>query len=379
MANVILDHTRDQDPLPENFYMPSQDFSQDTEMITADAPSEGCHHELSIDGVTFDSYGLDFMSSNASELQGWSPIGLQDHVPDSEHSMLEPPGKSSLWSPTMASQGCFSKATLSSISESSPLLSPPSLQQDYLSLSDKSSYYESSLRTWDTASTLVSTYDHSLDDLKDCEYDLEDEPSISSASLIRIIPPPVSRFSRQASVKDDNHRRVHSHSSCHISSESNLTPQENLSELPRNEVVYKCTACDSCFARKGDWKRHEEGHDPPTLWTCMLGETLFHSRSQWNCVFCDSFKRNRDEMIQHLMEEHRVFKCANKKPMFPRKDKLKQHLQQVHALSESSIMWESWHQPARMKWAWGCGYCGACLFTWEGTYIVYLERSHCAW
>ncbi|KUJ11957.1 uncharacterized protein LY89DRAFT_217216 [Mollisia scopiformis] len=369
-------------PDDSNLNAPLQDFLQDTEMDMVDrqATNETRQRELSYNDLNFDSFGLDFLSPGAPELQSWSPINefQNNSTPDALQSMLDEPDKSSLWSPVMASQGSFSqgsfaRSTMSSISDLSPLLSPPSI---LFSLSDRSSY-DSSIQTWNTASTLVSTYDPTLDDLKgcvddlkDCEYELEEEPLISSAALVRFVPPPPPKSSRLASIKEDQQYQtlssLHLHSDIQDPSTSTVTPKRSSSEAARSEANYKCTACDSCFIRKGDWKRHEEGHDPPTLWTCMLGETLQHSRSQWKCAFCEALTRNHDEMKQHLMEDHRVFRCANKKPMFSRKDKLKQHLQQVHALSESAVLWESWHQPARKKFAWGCGYCGACFFSWEG-------------
>ncbi|CZR59749.1 uncharacterized protein PAC_09643 [Phialocephala subalpina] len=366
----------------ESFGAPEQAISQDTEMTMVDMSSEAFQNDDPLGDLNFDSFDLDLCSMMAFEVQepqNWSPIGiLQEAIPNHQPSMPEVPAKSSLWSPTMAPRGYLSgstllscsESTLTSTTESNPLLSPPSVQHEFLSLSDKCSY-ESSLWTSDTVSTLVSTCDHHLDDLKDCDYELDEEPSITSAAAVRIISPPVSRFSRHTSVIEEKPRNVHvrSQSENQISSIATIRSQRTPTDPTRSNVIYKCTACAGTFIRKGDWKRHEEGHDPHTLWTCMLGETLVHSRARWNCAFCDAVKKTRDEMTQHLMEEHKVFKCAVKKPMFARKDKLKQHLQQVHALAESSVLWESWHQPARQKWAWGCGYCGACLFTWEGRMI----------
>jgi hypothetical protein len=101
-------------------------------------------------------------------------------------------------------------------------------------------------------------------------------------------------------------------------------------------------------------------------------------------VFCSTFKAARHDMVTHLINDHKINVCTSKKleaRTFYRKDKLKQHLQQVHALSENcSSLWESWHQTAKKKWAWGCGYCGGCSFTWEGMftadfYIFYLALS----
>lgn len=366
----------------ESFGAAEQALSQDIEMTMGDTSGEPFQSDNPLGGLNFDSFDLDFgsmIATEAQEPQNWSPIRIsQETTPNALSLMHEEPSKSSLWSPTIASRSYFSgstllscsESTLTSINESSPLLSPSSFEHEFLSLSDKPSY-ASSLWTSDTVSTLVSTCDHPLNDLKDCDYELDEEPSDSSAALVHIIAPPMSKFSRHASVREDKPRRLHTPVQSESQSFSTSTDrsERTFTEPARANVTYKCTVCPGTFIRKGDWKRHEEGHDPQSLWTCMLGETLVHSRARWNCVFCDAVRKTRDEMTQHLMEEHKVFKCAVKKPMFARKDKLKQHLQQVHALAESSVLWESWHQPARQKWAWGCGYCGACLFTWEGRMI----------
>jgi hypothetical protein len=79
-------------------------------------------------------------------------------------------------------------------------------------------------------------------------------------------------------------------------------------------------------------------------------------------------------MVMHLMKKHKFHVCARKtfeSRTFYRKDKLKQHLQQVHALSENCTgSWETWNQAPKKKWAWGCGYCGGCSFTWEGMFLL---------
>lgn len=382
-ADNTADNVQDLAQNSESFDPTEQEVLQDADVTMADMPSEPFPSDQSLVGLNFDSFDLNLgsgMALEAQETQNWSPIGmLQEAIPDCLPYMHEVPSKSSLWSPTMASRGYFSgstllsysESTLASVNEISPLLSQPSFEHDCLSLSDKPTY-PSSLWTSDTVSTLVSTYDQPLDDLKDCDYELDEEPSITSAAVVRIISPPVSRFSHYESIKENKSRNSHmrAQSESQPSSTASIISERMSTEPARSEVAYRCTVCPGTFIRKGDWKRHEEGHDPPTLWTCMLGETLVYSRARWNCVFCDAIKKTRDEMTQHLMEEHKVFKCAVKKPMFARKDKLKQHLQQVHALAESSVLWESWHQPARQKWAWGCGYCGACLFTWEGMLLA---------
>lgn len=38
-------------------------------------------------------------------------------------------------------------------------------------------------------------------------------------------------------------------------------------------------------------------------------------------------------------------------------------------------MWETWNEPAMVKFAWGCGYCGCCLYPWKGMFTDVLSPS----
>jgi hypothetical protein len=76
----------------------------------------------------------------------------------------------------------------------------------------------------------------------------------------------------------------------------------------------------------------------------MLGDPASWPEAWWTCMFCDSIKTNRNEIVQHLLLEHKIHTCTNKSSAhrtFARKDKLKQHLQQVHNLSDNSVGWEA--------------------------------------
>lgn len=134
----------------------------------------------------------------------------------------------------------------------------------------------------------------------------------------------------------------------------------------------------------------ETGKDMKNLtkyWICLLGAATISnttskslpSATDWTCVFCLSSQPNKTDMVNHLVKEHNIHICQGKKVearTFYRKDKLKQHLQQVHKLAEtSSSLWELWHQSPKKKWAWGCGFCGCCLFTWEGKYPTFHYSS----
>jgi hypothetical protein len=144
----------------------------------------------------------------------------------------------------------------------------------------------------------------------------------------------------------------------------------------RSSRKYTCTTCHRSFNRKNDWERHEESqHDPQLYWICMHGDPAIQTATgptstiSWICAFCDTPKTSRELMVEHLIRRHKFNICTAKSRenrTFTRKDKLKQHLQQVHGLGDNCVRWETWNQPAPRKWAWGCGFCAACLFTWDG-------------
>jgi hypothetical protein len=320
-----------------------------------------------------------FFSPPSQETQTWSPIGVtRDDFSSSLPLMLGPP-QGNLWSNAMGAE-----RPPSSFSESSPLLSQPMGHRRCLTDGnydgDRSSN-GSSLRTWDTASTLVSFCDMYTEDLKPTDSS-ESNQSINPSHLqVAKRPPPLSSFGPQNTMAEEGVclNRVslsRAHARIQLPSNFKFPPEPEPSTSQRGQEKFKfiCTHCKRGFNRKGDWKRHEESHDPQTYWTCLLGEPATLSTTGWTCVFCSSFKVARHDMVTHLMNKHKIHVCTSKKleaRTFYRKDKLKQHLQQVHALSENcSSLWESWHQTPKKKWAWGCGYCGGCSFTWEGSFAL---------
>jgi hypothetical protein len=147
---------------------------------------------------------------------------------------------------------------------------------------------------------------------------------------------------------------------------------------------FVCTACHLRFTTKGDWKRHEGSQcEPQTSWICMLGNNpAIYVDGSWQCTFCDLLLpgSSRQQINSHLVETHKIHLCARKtfeQRSFKRKDKLKDHLQRKHGLAESSTHWEKWRQGAttQEKSAWGCGFCGACLSTWDGKLHILFPRT----
>lgn len=331
-------------------------------------------------GLHFGLSGQDFsfFLPPPQENQTWSPIGVtQDDFSSPLPSMLEVT-QSNFWSNTMGPE-----RPPSSFSESSPLLSQPIGHRRSMTDGDRSSY-GSSLRTWDTASTLVSFCDMYTEDVKPSDLS-ESSQSINPSQLqVATRPSRLSTFAPQDTIEEEPclnrvslsraHERIHLPSNFKFPSEP-----EPPASSQKGPEKYRCTSCKQGFNRKGDWKRHEEKHDPQTYWTCLLGDPAKLSATGWTCLFCGSFKAARADMATHLLHEHKIHLCTNKKVearTFYRKDKLKQHLQQVHALSENCpTLWDTWHQTPPKKWAWGCGYCGGCSFTWEGSYFAFILSS----
>lgn len=305
-------------------------------------------------------------------------------------SILEALEQNHPWSP-------LDFSTENSIPSIAPLstLRPPNPETSHkhrtsISSSDRSSCisHASSTRSWHSASTSVSVPDLYA----------EDQPIIQ---LLSSQSPPANRLKRSTFGANDifeyQSQKITPKESCpcpetnhghqvpsntqskanspdhHTSKGGSVTPKTGKSQANK----YICTVCNFAFSRKGDWERHEDSkHDPQTYWTCMLGDPAVQTIHGWSCVFCNTTKSTRDEIMEHL-KQHKINICTNKPQAnrtWTRKDKLKQHLQQVHSLSEGSSHWDNWHRPASRKGAWGCGFCGACSFTWEGRLIHIAEH-----
>ncbi|KAH7356595.1 hypothetical protein BKA65DRAFT_210420 [Rhexocercosporidium sp. MPI-PUGE-AT-0058] len=328
--------------------------------------------------MNFGDLGGDFSSFPPFISEGthdWTSIGIAQEESSCSYSSL-PDAYQQLahCPPSMGLLNGFRRSAASSMTDTIPLLSPSSGHLSYAADSDRSSYASSSI-TWGTSSTLASICDHYVDK-NDDEHELPTVPSITPTKLVTSRHVPDATFC--ATIAEEapvdlllkptrGHRKTKSVSATLPGPASDFVGDEK----------YQCTACQWSFPRKGDWKRHEELHDPQTHWTCMHGEPAIHSTTGWTCAFCTRFATTRDEIVMHLIEQHNFQNCSRKKVedrTFTRKDKLKQHLQQVHCLSENSTLWEAWNVPARKKFAWGCGYCGCCLYTWEGRFIHLAEH-----
>ncbi|KAL5420394.1 hypothetical protein PMIN04_006565 [Paraphaeosphaeria minitans] len=122
---------------------------------------------------------------------------------------------------------------------------------------------------------------------------------------------------------------------------------------------YQCTFCTIDFEQKYDWKRHEESvHFPQKEWVCMPNGPVEDSR----CVFCDV--GNLDD--EHL-KSHKSLACSEARSelrTFQRKDKLAQHIKQVHSCQPPKAI-KNWCRPIERKVLLLCGFCSLPLPDWK--------------
>ena len=161
----------------------------------------------------------------------------------------------------------------------------------------------------------------------------------------------------------------------------------SLAKIPSNkEKPYQCTWCGESFARKSDWKRHEQStHFPQQEWVCMPGyPARVDEKGLVTCEFCDlqftyansgdifllptPSSTNSDVEI-HLREQHRYRSCSSKpvsERTFTRKDKLRQHLAQVHNVyNMTRFMLTDWKRDVNQNIQFTCGFCGNQLDGWD--------------
>ena len=164
------------------------------------------------------------------------------------------------------------------------------------------------------------------------------------------------------------------------------------------EKIYQCTWCGDGFVRKSDWKRHEQStHLPQEEWVCMPSYPIRSDEEGLAvCEFCGIKFEKKDDLndgmaaekfdcssffvpepntliLDHLQEQHNYQPCFSKlvgERTFTRKDKLQQHLMQVHGLhTMSKFMVTDWKFQVNQNLRFICGFCGCCLDSWD-------ERAH---
>jgi hypothetical protein len=140
---------------------------------------------------------------------------------------------------------------------------------------------------------------------------------------------------------------------------------ERVVRKPSNPLKkYQCTFCASDFAQKFDWTRHEESvHFPQKQWICMPGGATYDTDDSPCCVFCN--EPNPD--VGHL-ETHNSQTCLSTSlpsRTFLRKDKLVQHLTQVHRCCQFPRRIQDWCVPIKRSVTLVCGLCGLILPDWH--------------
>ncbi|KAF2400769.1 hypothetical protein EJ06DRAFT_405341 [Trichodelitschia bisporula] len=131
--------------------------------------------------------------------------------------------------------------------------------------------------------------------------------------------------------------------------------------------MYQCTFCNQAYEKKSAWKRHEQTvHLPQEEWTCMPEFPAFLSESgEYVCAFCEEAPLSEE----HLEAAHGYQTCYNRpvsERTFNRKDKLQQHLAQVHRQPRvTPLMVASWGKPVNRNLLFRCGFCHDLLTSWS--------------
>jgi hypothetical protein len=280
------------------------------------------------------------------------------------------------WSRAASSYSSYLSSPAPSVNRASSLLSVPSEDRECVDRPESRSRasYGSSLRTNTTASSSFSFTELLAEEGNEICLPKSIDPSKLTTNHYSSTEPSTKlrKERRPTSVPTPNSKQRRPHIGF-LSSSAGEAPLRS----DKSSGVFACTACQHPFSGKGEWKRHEGSQcEPQKLWICMLGDAAISTENGWVCAFCDEQRPGPDRagIDTHLEEEHKVSYCSSKSVearTFRRKDKLKPHLQRVHALSENSEHWLAWNQntATQVKSAWGCGFCGVFLFTWEGLYL----------
>lgn len=100
---------------------------------------------------------------------------------------------------------------------------------------------------------------------------------------------------------------------------------------------------------ESDKARETMETSPQIYWTCMLDDPAVQTRHGWLCAFCNTMRPTRDATMTHLLGVHNINRCLNvphTARTWWRKDQLKAHLLEHHALVPITDRWEMWHTSA---------------------------------
>ena len=122
---------------------------------------------------------------------------------------------------------------------------------------------------------------------------------------------------------------------------------------------FQCTFCTIDFGTKYDWKRHEESvHFPQNEWVCMPLGPIEDSR----CVFCSEVSPDKSHLDRHKIAG--CLEAPQEERAFQRKDKLVQHIKQVHTCPPPEAI-RGWCIPVQRNVLLLCGMCSVILPDWK--------------
>ncbi|KAF2878155.1 hypothetical protein BDV95DRAFT_12927 [Massariosphaeria phaeospora] len=144
---------------------------------------------------------------------------------------------------------------------------------------------------------------------------------------------------------------------------------DSMLRRPSNPLKkFQCTFCPTDFAQKYDWRRHEESvHFPQKEWVCMPdGPTWYHGANddegEPRCVFCEQHAPDEEHLQTH--NSAACITAPRPQRTFLRKDKLIQHLTQVHICHRPPPAITDWCRPIERSVTLICGFCAAVLPDW---------------
>ena len=128
---------------------------------------------------------------------------------------------------------------------------------------------------------------------------------------------------------------------------------------PDPDKKYQCTWCTADFVQKYDWRRHEESvHFPQKEWVCLPDGPIRDKP----CILCGDVKPDDEHFKTHNCSV--CFDAPKSQRAFLRKDKLIQHIGQVHGYPTPKAI-KDWCRPIERTVILVCGICGVMVPDWS--------------
>ncbi|TAQ91539.1 hypothetical protein B7494_g174 [Chlorociboria aeruginascens] len=268
--------------------------------------------------LQFDLQGEAFVDYSAPVTQvlaqNWTPIeSPQEAFPNPMPVSAFPQPR--FWDSEASSQRGLLRSSGATFAETESVLSSPSTNWKYGS--DRSSAFShgSSLRTWDTSSTMYSMNEFCPEPLPESNFGSPEDTSVEPSKLAHCHS---RQHSQSSNPPSSDHYHPHRSPSISIpptkksptlSPTTKITPDTPL-KSDKTQGKYACTVCHLHFTRKGDWERHEGTQcEPQEYWTCMLGDPATPTENGWICTFCDAILPDRNASMEHLLKDHHINVC----------------------------------------------------------------------